>query len=190
MIMKSAATLISSISLICLILAFTKLNKKEVLPSKASSLVEWYGKLLEKSLAFIEKEDNKHFKDSVQLYIDTCKVYNFRNHTRLEPYICQPILFNKTYDKALILVLSRTLDLGNERVEYIKYISAKYVKGKWIFKVKTGHSNSFSYFKNSPTISDTEIGMNILNRLVQYGYINGGEIYSDKLFNSDMYVLK
>jgi len=188
--MKSVITLISSIGLICLVLAFTKLNTKKALPSKAPTLVEWYGKLLGKSLAFIENEDNKHFKDSVQLYIDTCKVYSFRNHTRLEPYICQPILFNKSYDKALILVLSRTLDLGNERVEYINYISAKYVKGKWIFKVNNVRSDTFGYFRNYPTISDTEIGINILNRLVQYGYINGGEIYSEKLFNSDMYVLK
>ena len=87
-------------------------------------------------------------------------------------------------------MLSRKFNLANERSEYINYISAKYVKGKWIFKVNNVHSDSFDYHKNYPTMSDTEIGMNILNRLVQYGYINGGDIYSDKLFTSDMYVLK
>lgn len=171
-------------------MAFSWPNEQKIPKAKPPTLVEWYGKLLAKSLAFLEDKKNAHFKDSIQLYIDTCIVYNFKNHARLEPYICQPILFNKTYNKAVILVLSRKINLANERSEYINYVSAKYVNGKWIFKVDNVHSDSFDYHKNYPTISDTEIGMNILNRFVQYGYMKSDEIYSEELFNSDMYVLK
>ena len=190
--MKTVKILILSISFLWLIVAFTKLNTKKSPEGqgKTDTLVQWYGKLLAKSLTFLEKKKNVHFKESVQLYIDTCKEYNFKYHTRLEPYICQPILFNKTYDKAIVLILSRKLDLAGQRLEYIMYVSAKYEKGRWKFKVKKGHSDTFGYFKNYPTMSDTEIGMNIVDRLMQYGHMNSIDIHNDKLFNSPMYVLK
>jgi len=180
----------STIGLLLVLMAFKLNNLTLTREIKVDKMVDWYSKLLDKSIAFSNQENNKHFRDSLQLYIDTCKIYNFSNHTRLEPYICQPIILNKSHDKAIVLILSRTLDLGNDRVEYITYVSAKYQNNKWFFKVKIGHSDTFHYIKNYPTTSDTEIGINILGRLIQYGYIKRGEIYSEGLFNSDMYVLK
>jgi hypothetical protein len=158
--------------------------------NKPLTLMEWYNALLSTSIAFLEEEKNEDFKKNVHIYIDTCTVYKFSNHDRLESYICQPIIFNKNFDKAIILVLTRSFDLSKNRVEYIHYISAKIENGKWLFKVKFGHSDSFGYYKNSPTISDTEIGINILDRLVQYGYMDSREINNDTLFNSEMYILK
>lgn len=154
-----------------------------------SKLVNWYAKLLDKSIAFSSDKKNKYFKDSIQVYIDTCQSYNFFNHTRLEPYVCQPILLNKSCDKAIVLILCRTSDLSDERVEIVKYVSARYERNKWRFKIKKGHSDTFHYSKKYPTTSDTEIGINILGRLIQYGYLKLGDIYSEKLFESDMYVM-
>lgn len=182
-------TLIIYVSSLFLVMGFT--TKKTNLNCRLeNNYVTWYFKLLDKSFEFLKQENNRHFKDTLQLYIDTCTEYNFSKNNRLESYMCQPIILNKKQDKAIVLVLSRIFNLANERSDNIHYVSAKYENNHWIFRVKKGHVDGFDYHKNAPTLSDTEICIDILGRLVQYGYMKKGEIDSEKIFNTDMYVLK
>lgn len=180
----------SILTLAILVLSFILLQGFNNLKEKPREMFNWYAALLSNSMEFLKEKQNLHFKDSLQVYLDTCKSFDFHKHTRIEPYLCQPLFLNKSHDKVIALVLTRILNLANERSENVYYISGKYEKERWIFKLKTGHVDGFDYVKKHPTISDTEIGFKILGRLIQYGYLKKGEIYSSQLFNSEMYVFR
>ena len=156
----------------------------------SNKTIQTYAKLLEESEGFLNSEKKNYFTDSLQNYIKECKDYDFYNHTRMEPYVCQPILVNKDHNKAIIMVLSRTLDLSNNRVEYIKFVSAKFENNKWMFIVKKGHSETIGYYKNYPTLSDTDIGIDMLTRLIAYKVVKEDFSNNESLFNSEFYVFK
>ena len=156
---------------------------------RVNKMIKLYAALLEESQLFMVDEKKHGFSDSLQDYIKNCKDYDFSNHVRMESYVCQPILLNEKHDKVIVMILSRKLDLGNNRVEYINYVSGKLQNDKWIFKVYTVRSDTFGYYENYPTLSDTEIGLGILGRLIQQKLLNEHTGSTELLFKSDFYVL-
>jgi hypothetical protein len=159
--------------------------------SKKNELSELkqYCLLLEESYYFLSQGDQKNFKEDLSSYIMDCKEYDFKNGI-IESYLCEPILVNKDYTKAIIPIIKRDRDLSGKRVDYIIYVSAKFVNKKWIFKVKKGWSESFGYENSYPMLSDTEIGIKVVRNLLLRKDIIQGNKQQDDVFLKDLYVLK
>lgn len=147
-----------------------------------------YCVLLKESQDFLSAKEQANFKDSLYFYLKNNRDYNF-NNGRSEALICFPILLNSSYDKAIVPVLKRIKDLGNKNVEIVVYVSAKLESGQWVFKVKKGHSESFSYQDSYSVLSETEIGIKVVRNLLLRKDIKLGEIHSKELFQGELYVL-
>jgi len=72
------------------------------------------------------------------------------------------------------MVLKRSNGIvTGERQEYINFISANYSKGYWKFKLNKVVQYSYSYSNSSfPTLSDQEITLRTLRKLIDEGYMN------------------
>ena len=58
------------------------------------------------------------------------------------------------------------------------------------FSIKKGTLQSVSYINDYPSLSDRELSINGLQHLMLLQDIHENDIYNEKLFSSDMYVLK
>ena len=165
-------------------------NRNRAILKKNSSIVlKKYNMLLKQTDTFLSLKSQENFKDSLFSYIKNCKEYNF-NDGRLPAAIDEIMFVNIDYTKAVIPILKRTLDLSGGRLEYVNWVSAQLKDNRWIFQLKRGHSNSVSYINDYPSLSDRELSINGLQHLMLLQDIHENDIYNEKLFSSDMYVLK
>ena len=160
--------------LLCYILLFYSdsngqrflMNKKK----QANIFFNQYTYLLEKSLAFINRDENKPFVDSLNSFVKNQPQYH--SHTKFwETVVCQPILFNTTCDKALILVLKRIDVQEGCRFDDVLIINANKVGSVWSFKSKSGVTLGSVYYPNITRYSDQENILRILRNLINEGYL-------------------
>lgn len=186
--MKRIATILIVFTVLVIQLSCSQIDSLMTKRNIRNTLGE-YCERLKESEKFLSEENQAHFKDSVHLYMKNCKEYNFYDG-RFEPLICYPIIANEKHNEALIPILKRADDLKGERVEYIHYVSGKFENGKWHFKIRKGHSESFSYISNYPTLPDSEIGRRVVRNLLLYQYIKEGKTTGEEIFKSPLYMFK
>lgn len=121
-------------------------------------------------------------------YVLECKDYNFKNG-REPSELLSPIIVDKENVRAIALVLKRGNGISGDRIEFIKFISAKYTDNHWEFKLNEGYGYSFSYVNNEyKSFTNDELGKEAIRNLM-LGIFQKDIIQDKCLFNSSWYVL-
>lgn len=145
--------------------------------------------LIKESENFLIQPNQKDFIKELNKYILDCRDYNFKEG-RDSAVFLSPIIVDKNHNRAIALVLKRGNGISGDRIEFIKFISAKYYNNEWSFKLKKGHGYSFSYANNEiKSSSNEELGKEAIRNLMLEGYFKNYIIYDESLFNSDWYTL-
>jgi hypothetical protein len=162
---------------------------KSLLKDNSKLVAGQYSLLVQESDKFLIQPKQKDFIKDLNNYLLECKEYNF-NDGREPTIFLSPAIVDEKYNRAIALVLERGSGISGDRIEFIKFISAKYSNNKWIFKLKKGHGYSFSYANNEiKTSSNEELGKEAIRILMLEGYFKNYMIYDESLFNSDWYTL-
>lgn len=156
--------------------------------SDTSRKTTTYNNLMVKSNLFLKNLGQQKFISNLQYYIDTCSEYSF-DTTRSAPSVLFPILVNNDQNKAITLVLNRSSGISGAPIEYVKFVSGLKKDSNWTFKLKKGHTSSFSYAHKHPIMSDSTIAQKVIFSLLQHGYIKKDMEVNDSLFTTDLYVL-
>ncbi len=162
---------------------------KSVLKEDSKLVKKQYSLLVQEADKFLIQPKQKHFIKELNNYIMECKEYNFKDGT--EPAILlSPTIVDKKYNRAIVLILKRGNDMLGDRIEWIKFISAKHTKNNWEFELKKGHVYSFRYVNNEyKSSTNEELAKEAIRNLMLEGYFKENIIFDESLFNSSWYTL-
>lgn len=146
-----------------------------------------YEKLCVESDKFLGVENQKMFLLSLNKFLVSFREYNFTNGRKVAHYL-NPVIINSNHTKAIILILKRGYDMSGNRVEYLKFVSAKFANNQWSFKLAKGYTLSFSYRNREVvSLSDEELSMEAIKKLMSEGYFKSGKVHDELIFNSYWY---
>lgn len=158
---------------------------------KDSKIVErQYLALLKESDAFLSAPDQQNFIPKLQTYIAEINNENLKDGKQPAVFL-HPIITAENHQKALVIHLSRELDMAGKRIDYVKFISARNVDGHWDFKLKKGHTFAFRYVDEKvKSATDDQLARNTVRNLMLQSYFKNGGVYDESLFSSGWYSFK
>jgi hypothetical protein len=162
---------------------------KSVLKEDSKAVKNKYLLLIKESERFLIQPNQKDFIKGLNNYIMECKDWNFKEGREPAVFL-SPVIVDETHNRVVVLVLYRGKGISGDRIEYINFISAKYINNEWNFKLKKGHVYSFSYVSNEhKSLTNEELGKEAIRNLMLEGYFKKDLIYDESLFNSSWYTL-
>ncbi len=176
---------------IILILSLLNLScsyNRTLLKDKNRFVTNQFEYLKKESNVFLAKPEQKYFENKLFDYLKEYKNYNFFSG-RETPILLSPIIINKN-NEAIAFIAVRIYDNSNQDLDYVKFISAKFENNNWIFKLKQGHSFSFSYIdKTIPRLTNEEIAEHTIRNLMLQGFFKDN--FEDKsIFDSSWNAFK
>ena len=162
----------------------------KLLKENSKLVTNKYLSLIKESDKFLSQPKQENFIKKLNLYINNCKEYNFKDGREPSVFL-SPAIIDEKYNRVFTFILERSKGISGDRIEYIHFISAKYSNNQWDFKLKKGHGFSFSYYNNGIKTSTNEnLAKEAIRNLMLMGYFKENIIFDESLFKSDWYTLK
>lgn len=156
----------------------SKRHKKNIFEQFACMVHDWAD--------YIHDQPDHDFMGDLVTFINNQEEVDYSGD-RLQDYvILNPVLLDSSKKKAIVMILSRDIDLKGEKVEKVRFISGKNENISWYFKEVKGYIRRFIYKGQEFTISEHEMFMRIFFNLLEAGYLKEGTCeVNDSFFEND-----